>query len=308
MSARRMAVIINPMAGAGAGSDTGRQVVSELEKAGIKVEQQRSTAAGDAILQARAVVRDTYDAVISVGGDGTLHEVVNGLLSADRTSAPLPAVGLVPVGTGNDYIKMHGGPMSPQSAIRQIIEGRRKAVDIGVIKDGTREAQYFINNVGGGFLAQGVVYTERTHKKKGRRGGGKLRYVVGGLKALVHHEPVSVSVHIGDELFEGPFAFVYVGIGRFCGGGINFIPGARVDDGDLSVLLVRAHSKLRLLSMWPFLERGGLSKSPSVIRRSCSQLRLTGQPMLIHSDGELYQIQSSDCSVQVLPSHLEVLA
>ncbi|MDF1667195.1 MAG: YegS/Rv2252/BmrU family lipid kinase [Planctomycetota bacterium] len=303
MTVRRMAVLVNPMAGAGLGAKAGERVLRELETAGIHATEFRSTAKGDVLTQSRAIVRDNFEVVVSVGGDGTLHEVVNGLLTSPEDSK-LPAIGMIPVGTGNDYIKMHGGPFSLEQAIQQVIRGQEKAVDIGVIRDGATPPRYFINNIGGAFLAQSQVQTDKTHSKKGKRGGGKMRYVIGGLKALMKHTPVPVNVAINGESFPGPFSVVHVGIGRFCGGGVDFIP----DDGDLSVCLVKAQSALSLASKWLFLERGGLTRSSSVIRRSCQRLELTGHAMLVHADGELYQIANTTATVEVLPGRLRVLA
>jgi diacylglycerol kinase (ATP) len=307
MGSRRMAVLVNPMAGAGAGADIGQQVIKALEKNSIKADEHRTSAKGDAVFHARAIARDGYDAILSVGGDGTLHEVINGLLTAPEGIDKLPALGLIPVGTGNDYIKMHGGPMSLDTAISQVIEGKPHNVDVGVIEDGDLPPQYFINNIGGGFLAEGTVATEKTHKRKGKRGGGKLRYVSGGLKALMKHKPVFVTVATESEIFEGPFSCIHVGLGRFCGGGIDFIPEARVDDGDLSLCLVHGRSRLGLASIWLFLERGGVRANPGVIRRSCQELELSGQTILLHADGELYQIQNDKARIRVLAEKLQVL-
>lgn len=307
MTLRRMAVLVNPMAGAGLGAKAGEQVLRSLESAGIHATEFQSTAKGDVLRQARAIARDQFEVVVSVGGDGTLHEVVNGLLTSPDTSS-LPALGLIPVGTGNDYIKMHGGPMSLEQAIKQVIDGAPKDVDIGVIRDGAEPPRYFINNIGGAFLAQSQVQTDKTHSKKGQRGGGKMRYVVGGLKALMKHEPVPVNVIIDGESLPGPFSVVHVGIGRFCGGGVDFCPEGKVDDGQFSVCLVKGQSALSLASQWLFLERGGLRNSKSVLRRACQSLQFSGHGMLVHADGELYQIANDEATVEVLPGRLRVLA
>lgn len=307
MTARRIAVLVNPMAGAGLGAKAGEQVLRELNTAGIHATEFRSTAKGDVLTQSRAIVRDNFEVIVSVGGDGTLHEVVNGLLTSPEDSK-LPAIGMIPVGTGNDYIKMHGGPFTLDQAIQQVIHGTPKAVDIGVIRDGTTPPRYFINNIGGAFLAQSQVQTDKTHSNKGKRGGGKMRYVMGGLKALMKHEAVPVNVAINGESFPGPFSVVHVGIGRFCGGGVDFMPEGKVDDGDLSVCLVKEQSALSLASKWLFLERGGLTGSAAVIRRSCQTVELSGHAMLVHADGELYQIANEKATVEVLPGRLRVLA
>jgi len=299
-------VLVNPAAGGGRGRALGARTAASLSAAGQSVQLRQSGAAGDATLIAREARLEGLDRVVVVGGDGTLHEAVNGLIDPSCSAEDGPALGIVPIGTGNDYAKMFG-LSSPEIAIKRLIDGAPQAVDLGLIKRPGARPELFLNNVGGGFLAEANEGCERMRPAEGRRGAtGHMPYFLGGLWALLHHQAAELSVCIDGEEFPGPFSLFHIALGRFCGGGIDLIPEARVDDSQFQVMLLSARSSAALLTAWPRLESGKGARVSGVSLRSARELQLWGGPFSIHADGEARRLETA--TISLLPRRLRVVS
>lgn len=309
LSSRRpqLAILCNPNAGKGLGAQAGKEAARYFENRSYKVRFLESQGPGNLSVLAKAALRDGSDLFVTVGGDGSLHEVVHGLLSAEPKSPP--KLGLIPVGTGNDYAKVFGlHKLSVKAAAARIHESQGRLVHSIAYRDGAGSWQYAINNIGLGFLADAVVATEAAHQRRGQRGGGRLRYVLGGLQAIRGHQAKKLRVRFDDEHREGEFSLIHIGLGRYCGGGVDLVPESKVDGSDLSVCLVDGRGRVGLTWIWLRLERGGCGPNQGVWRHQARELDISGDPFQIHADGELQSIQSGQLTVRLCPKSLMIRA
>lgn len=295
-------LIANPHAGGGRGEEAARAAVAALEAEGVRPRLARTTAPGDARRLAAHAVQDRATLVVAVGGDGTLHEVVNGILDAARDPEARPAVGAVPVGGGNDYARLLGlGGLDPAAAARALVTGAPRAVDVARMDGGDAGPEHVLNNVGLAFGALANEARERT-----RWLGGGLSYLAAGLLALATFRPESLVVQVDEVSLQGRFMVVHLGVGRYCGAGIDFAPATRHDDGLLDVVLVAERSKLRAVLEWPRITRGAQREDVAFLRGR--RVRVLGpRGLLLHVDGEVRRVPLGVLELRVVPGALRVI-
>lgn len=206
-------------------------------------ELRRTAGPGDASRLARRAREAGTSEVVSAGGDGTLNEVVNGLAPfADDTPDPLPTVGLLPLGTGNDAARSLGVPLEPGEARSVLEQGTTRTVDVGHAT-GVRD-RYFLNSAIGG--VGGLVERRLTDRLK--RWLGRYSYVFAAVSAL--RRPTRHRVHLewaeGEQSLAKSALNVIIANGRFAGAGIPVAPGARVDDGRLDAVVIEAGPARRI--------------------------------------------------------------
>jgi lipid kinase YegS len=220
---RKVQLILN---GKAAGNDTLRTAVARQRAAGHSIEVRVTSEKGDA----RRFVAGTgeVDLLISAGGDGTLNEVVHGLM--DLSIAARPVLGVVPLGTANDFAIGCGLPRDPDEALALCLEGKEVAVDVGKANE-----HWFLNAASIGF---GAEITATTPPELKHLLGPAAYAVMGAILAMnVHHYRGRLTLPDREIAGSGPVAIV--GNGRQAGGGLQVTPRARVDDGLLDILAVR---------------------------------------------------------------------
>ena len=229
---KRVRLILN---GKVAGNDALRAAVFRHRAAGHRIEVRVTWERGDArrcVSQAGKI-----DLVIAAGGDGTLNEVVHGLM--DLSKPPRPILGIVPLGTANDFATGCGIPRDPAKALALCVRGEPVPIDIGKAND-----HWFINAASSGF---GAEITATTSPELKRLLGPAAYTVMGAVLAInLHHYQGRVSLPDREITGSGPVAIV--GNGRQTGGGIQVAPRARIDDGLLDVLIIRQISPTALLA------------------------------------------------------------
>lgn len=294
-SAANAVVIINPTAGRGR---AGKQVPEIRRLLGAKAEswvwlytQKR----GDGEHLARAAAEAGTPLVVAVGGDGTLHEVVNGVLGTTAT------VGLIPFGTGNDLARALGLFGDFPTACRALTEGVTKRIDVGVIEGlGTGGPRHFLVLTGTGFDAR----TAQTVNAGIRGLSGPLAYVWGAILTLKDFTPFHLTLTLDDEKPRHTEAmFVSFANAETTGGGMRIAPGATVDDGCLDICLVETVSKPTLLFQLSQVFSGKHVNHPAVTMLRASSLTVDAdppQPLLI--DGEV--CGTTPATVKLLPGAL----
>jgi diacylglycerol kinase (ATP) len=216
--------------------------------------------------------------VVAVGGDGTLNEVVNGLVPL-RENYPV-TVGALMTGRGRDACRNLGLARDPRRAARRLAEGRVVALDVGLARwpGGHR---YFLGSAGTGFDA--VV--------AGRAGtrAGRLIYARAVLRSLRDYRPAEIAVRLDDaDAWTGPAASVVVCNGAWFGGGMRIAPGARPDDGLLDVVHLGALGRLELARWLPTVYWGGHLANPRIALRRAARVRIDARaPLPVQIDGEL---------------------
>jgi YegS/Rv2252/BmrU family lipid kinase len=246
-----------------------------------------------------------YEMVIAVGGDGTVHEVINGLMQLPQESRPM--LGVVPVGSGNDFAHAIGVPMQADQALRCALSGAPSSVDLGLMTDEHGRKEYFDNTLGIGFDA---VVTIRSHKLPLVR--GFLMYFVAVIQTIVlNHDPALMQIEADDRKWEQSNLLLTACNGPREGGGFQIAPDARPDDGILHYAMIKKVGRLMMLRLVPEVMRGTHGNFPQVTLGSCKRMSvIADRPMYIHADGEIYTGFGSNLrrvTIEVLPGALNVV-
>lgn len=217
-----------------------------------------------------------FDVIASVGGDGTLNEIVNGIMGRDVV------LSVIPTGTGNDFVKSAGLLTDCITASRSISQDVIRRVDAGCVtfSGGKR---YFIGVAGMGF--DGLVSKTTSQVSKPKM--GTVPYVMGILKHLADYRSVDVSLTVDDVTIDQKVMFVDVANGKYVGAGMNIAPLAEVDDGLFDIIVIGDLSRLESLMKLPTLYRGTHLNNPKVGAFRGRHVELDSpQPLSIHVEGE----------------------
>jgi len=244
--------------------------------------------------------------VIAVGGDGTAHEVANGLMQIPRERRP--RMGIVPIGSGNDFSHAVGMDRSPHVALRQIFTGQPKRIDVGVLKDSHSRMEYWVNTLGIGFDATATIRSRRITLVR-----GFLVYLLAVLQTiLLNHDAPLMQVETDEEQWVEHMLMLVLCNGPREGGGFYVQPDARPDDGIFHYASVNKVSRLMMLRILPEVMRGTHGRMKPVRMGHFKSLKLKADlPLYIHTDGEIFSgfgTDIRDLSVDILPGELEVLA
>ncbi|OGO44118.1 MAG: hypothetical protein A2Z05_00410 [Chloroflexi bacterium RBG_16_60_22] len=285
MSSTYAKVIVNPTAGAGRTGREWPRIKALFKGSGLRFEHDLTEAPGHAIELATAAARNGYDMVISVGGDGTINEVVNGLYKSGGIGEA--TLGIISTGTGGDYVRTVGIPRGCEEACRKLLQPRRVTVDLGMVEyasNGRTVERLFVNFAGMGFDAEIVRRTTQQFKAL----GGLPSYLLGLLATLVSYRNRDVSITIDGEVVDERVCTVIMNNGRYGGGGMLTAPDARVDDGYFDVLIIGDLSKPDLLWSLPRIYRGTHLTHPKVKLRKAREIEVrSAQPLHLQADGEL---------------------
>ena len=295
----RFYVILNPAAGRGAAARVRAVVEREMAKAGAAFTLVETTRRGHAAGLAEAAARGGWPAVVAVGGDGTVHEVVNGLMRAADGGASVP-LGIVGVGSGNDFARLAGVPQDAAAAVRGMTAAEPRAVDVGRV--GT---EWFTNGVGIGLDAQVAIQVDRRRRF---RGLAMYLHALAGVLRSFHPPHMTVELD-GERVSEGPMTLVTVGNGGRHGGGFWICPDARIDDGVLDVCTCTALGTLGILRFLPQVMRGTHTGASCVRMLRGTRVRVTSpDPLPVHADGEVIADDAHELVIELFPGRLRVLA
>lgn len=295
----RFYVILNPTAGRGAAARVRGIVEREMAQAGAHFTIVQTERRGHAAELAETAARDGWPAVVAVGGDGTVHEVVNGLMRAAEGGASVP-LGIVGVGSGNDFAMLAGVPNDAAWAVRRMTEAEPRAVDVGRVA-----GRWFSNGVGIGLDARVAIEVDRRRRFRGM--AMYLHALFGVLRAF---RPPHMTVELeGRRVAEGPMTLVTVGNGGRHGGGFWICPDARLDDGLLDVCTCDGLGTLGILGFLPRVMRGAHTGAACVHMHRTRHVRVTSpDPLPVHADGEIVADDAHEVEIEIHPGRLRVLA
>ncbi|THE12184.1 diacylglycerol kinase [Bacillus timonensis] len=271
---KRARIIYNPTSGRELFKRHLPEVLEKLERAGYETSCHATTGAGDATNAARIAVERKYDLVIAAGGDGTINEVVNGLAEQEYR----PTLGIIPVGTTNDFARAIGVPRNIDGACDVIIEGNSVPIDIGRIND-----KYFINIAGGGRL------TELTYEvpSKLKTMLGQLAYYLKGMEMLPSIRPTEVSIEYDGKLFEGEIMLFLVSLTNSVGGFEKLAPDSSLNDGLFDLLILKKANLADFIKVATLAIRGEHINDPHVIYTKANRVKVNPtEKMQINLDGE----------------------
>ncbi len=286
-------LIANPAAGRGRSSSIISRITDNFQKRGAAFDLEFTRSAKDAANIARRSLAG-FDVIIAVGGDGTINEIVPAMLESSR---PL---GILPTGSGNDFIKSLGIPNNIEKAVDILFRGKTSRIDVGRIN-----GQYFANGVGIGFDAavNRASYTIN-HSKR-----GLALYFRALLKTLGKFKPVPMKITLNGKTLHEEIFLLTVGNGTTVGGGFKLTPHARIDDGLLDVTLVKPLGIPRLLWHLPKVFLGTIDrvKKYATMFRTEKLLIEAEGPVPVHMDGEIFEESGNRFEIEIVPKALMVI-
>ena len=296
-------VIINPTAGAGGTGKKWPSIMRLLQKLGLRFEHDVTEAPGHAIELAKAAARDGYELVVSVGGDGTINEIVNGLYHAE--SIRDVSLGIISTGTGSDCIRTIGVPRPYQAACECLLRPKKLVVDLGAVEymdSGEKVKRLFVNFAGLGLDAEIVKATTQKFKAL----GSLAAYLMGLLNTVLFYRNREATLVLDGKSEERKICVVPVSNGKYGAGGMLATPDADPGDGLFDVLIVDDLSKPDLLWSLPRIYRGTHLTHPKVSVRRARQVEIKpSRDTFLQADGEL--LGKAPAHFQILPAMLTVL-
>lgn len=272
-------VIINPIAGHGRGRRIGQKIIEALRRRGLAFRSFLTEYPGHATQLAHKSQSENTETVLSVGGDGTAYEIACGLIHSKT------ALGIVPAGTGNDFVKTLGMPKNPLAALEFILSHPPRLLDVGRMND-----QMFLNVCGTGFDVSVLQYS-MTAKKYVR---GLLPYLYGVIRTIFHFKSVPMEITIDDQTnLKGSYLICSIANGRFIGGGIPISPTGMVDDGQLDVVLLKSIPNWKMIFYLPGLLMGLVRSFAITSHYRCSKVSIHAPGMLLNVDGEILPIEKA---------------
>ncbi len=299
---RKIKIILNPMADMGNAWRVARDLRSITEDHG-GVDWSGTVYPGHAIELAKQAVG--YDLVIAMGGDGTIHEVMNGLMQIPEDKRPI--LGVVPVGSGNDFAHGINVSTTPTEALKCAINGEPSTVDLGLMTDQHGRKEYFDNTLGIGF---GAIVTIRSHRLPLLR--GFLMYLSAVLQTIMlDHNPIAMQIETDNEQWNQKVIYLVLCNGPREGGGFLIAPDAKIDDGILHYAMITDVSRPMMLRIVPEVMKGTHGRFKEVKIGTCKKFTLTAdRPLDIHDDGEIFTGPGTDLrqvSFEILPKALKVI-
>jgi len=296
MSARCF-IIVNPAAGRGRARRTWETTIRPmLQGGGLLFDEVYEDRPGAAVPLADQATRDGYEILVAVGGDGTVHEILNGVLGPPV--AHRPALAVIPGGTGNDFARGVGIPKDMITAARLLLDGgQRRLVDVGRVND-----RYYGTISGVGFDAEVAAEVNRWPKWV----AGTVVYTAGILKKLITYRCAPSRITIDGEVLELPMFLVAAANTPWYAGGMFMAPHARPDDGLLEIIIARDLTRVETLGVLPKVFSGDHLKHPKVSHRAGREIRVESDvPLAVHADGET--VGRVPAVFRAVPQALEVI-
>jgi YegS/Rv2252/BmrU family lipid kinase len=279
--------IVNPNAGNGKGKKDWSRISGLFAKESVPISMRFTEKKGHAIELARDAIGKGFRRIISVGGDGTLNEVLNGIFTQDNIPSDKVIIGSIPVGTGNDWGRMFGIPLIYEGAVKVIKENNTLPHDVGVVRyysGTTQETRYFINIAGLGFEA---LVVKKTNKQKQKGRSNQTIYFYNLLSSLFSYKLAKADVIVDGNKSTCNIFSLNVGNGRYCGGGMRQTPEALPDDGLLDLTVIRDMGKIEIIQNLKILYDGTILSHPKVDGYRCKNIRVNSETLLYaEADGE----------------------
>ena len=274
-----------------------QQVEQTLSNQNIKYQLHVTEYSGHARTVVAEANLSTYDGVVAAGGDGTVFEVVNGLMQHDAEQRK--PLGIIPLGTGNAFIKDLGiEPYDWQHSLQHILSGQQRSVDVAQVSNGDNTF-FFLNIIGLGFV---VKVGQSASKLKYL---GKSAYTLATLWHTMKLNTHRMRLTVDGEVLDENLVFIEVANSRYTGSSFLIAPDAKIDDGKLDIIMLREISRGRLLRLFPTIYDGSHTQYPEIMTQQAQSVRIeTENNMALMPDGEFHGF--SPIEIQCLPKALSV--
>lgn len=299
MAADTIRLFLNPAAGRGRAGRRQDRIVELLQSAGLPLDLHKSSAVGNLEELVRSHVDKGASRIVVAGGDGSVHEAVNGIMKSVNDAA----LGVIPTGTGNDFAKACDIPLDWEHAARLLADRLAagqyaRTIDIGAMND-----RYFANGAGIGLDAK-VTRIARSY----RLPIGDLVYLLAIFRAMIDGIATPrLRISSADFSWDGPATLASISNGPWIGGMFHIAPKARNDDGSLELMIAGPVSRRRILSLLPKLMSGTHMQEAEIRHQSVTRLSVvSSEPVASHLDGEMQAMQQR-FDFEILPSALHLL-
>ena len=298
-------VIINPVALRGGSLEYWKRISALLANRGLLFKEWHTTAKDDALHIAQMLVDDGAVSIIVVGGDGTLNEVVNGIMRCGELAKNV-LLAVLPAGTGNDWSRTHRFPSRMNEIIAMFFSGAIIHHDIGVVKSIGKQEQpsrYFINIAGLGFDAAVIDRVHRARKFKVAKG---MVYVKHLILSLLNYKAVNCKLILDNEVVNKLVFSIAAGICKYNGNGMKPVPMADPTDGLLDVVVIEKMKLWQLFMQIPALFRGTYIKHPKVFHYRVKAMSVVPENLfLAEVEGEMvgegsFNVEIADRKIKVL--------
>lgn len=286
-------IIINPSSGKEEALKHVSSVEGILRDKGYRVMVKETEKELDATHFCITACEECYDLVVSIGGDGTLHETINGLMNQGHR----PKLGIVPLGTVNDFARALQIPLNPEEAIRTLTSPKVKVVDMGRLND-----RLFANVVAAGSLAETLSSVTSDDKSR----FGAFAYIKEGIKELINHSAHPLVIHHDGEVWKGGSPLFLAALTNSVGGFEQLAPDAAVDDGLIHCFIIKDLNIFKTLTVSLSILLGNLKEHKDVIYFTAKRVSVSSsEPVRTNVDGE--EGPPLPIELQILPSHIEVI-
>lgn len=316
MTFNKTLVIQNPISGRGHAAMQWRQVDAELRRYGFEFDLAQTERGLHAVELASEVREHGYDRVIAAGGDGLLHEILNGLMLA-YDEAPTVPIGIIPLGSGNDFNKMLPPACAIgetrndwRAAIARIVNGEPKSFDVGRIRGdnsapGQPHPHYFTNGMDIGFGA----FVAKHAKDVPRFLHGTTMYLASIILTLANYQVPRLKIYLDDGTkIEQRSTMTAVANGRCFGGGFWIAPAALADDARFEVMVSTGLGRLGILALVPKVMKGTHVNHPAVWMTKAARVVIeSADPLVIEADGEVPFFNAHHLEIDILPGRLCVI-
>ena len=307
-------VVVNPTSAYGKTSQRWPAIQDALRAQGLEFTAALTERRGHAAELARQAAAQGFRLIVAVGGEGTLFEMANGLLSVTGAVDPAVAVGILPSGTGSDFARFLGIPRDPTEAVARLVGDKTITMDLGYLEcrrlapagetaasDAPLVKRYFMNVAGLGFDGEVIERVERGTKAI----GGTIPYLSNLFASLLAYRNKNVTITYDDRSLTGRFNSVICANGAYFGGGMFIAPKSRLDDGLFDLVLLGDFTKPEIVANLPSLYKGTHLSHPKVTLLHAREVRVNNQERaLVQADGEL--VGMGPAVFRIIPQALRV--
>lgn len=298
-------IIVNPVAGNGAVQKLMPRIKELLLSEGIEFELAETEYKRHAIDLSKAAIERGFSKIIAVGGDGTNNEVVNGIFLQNTLALSEITYTLLPIGTGNDWIKEHLIPRNLLLWAEMLKEGYTRSQDVGLVSfhnNGIVEKRYFVNVAGMAYDPFVLAEMEKIKRPLNR-----IAYLFYSLISIFKYKLQSARIRFNDRLIEDEFYLINVGICRYSGGGMQLVPHARPDDGQLALTLAGKLSKMGVILNSYRFYNGKIANHSKVdtFHTESITVEALDDPIALEVDGEI--IGETPVEFKILPGALRII-
>jgi diacylglycerol kinase (ATP) len=299
-------IILNPTAGNGNGKKSLPQIERLFTQHNLSFSLVHTEHPGHGIELARQAIQEGCQVVVAAGGDGTVNEVVNGLMLSKLEGTAIPPLGVLCVGRGNDFAGSMGIPEDLAGGVQALTAGFKRTVDVGRVAGGSYpNGRYFANCVGVGFDA---ITTIEVHKLP--RWGGYLAFMAAVLKTVfLYNKAPLARIEFDGNVITQRSLLISIMNGRRLGGGFIMAPSSLPDDGLFDLCIAEQMSSFAVIKMIPHFTKGDQATQPAIKTGRAARITISAQdgPLPAQTDGEIICVDGTRLDVEVLPRQLEII-